>query len=90
MLAIIFQNGKDRNIEKTLEIEVNNITPTCVTIMEPFYYVNQQQIGTIKMGTTQMIKANKPPMNTYVKSEMLLHSRMSMDQNCTVIEKELL
>ena len=59
-----------------LEIEVNKITPKCMKTMEPFYYVNQQKISTIEVGTTQIIKANKPPMNTYAKYEMLLQSRM--------------
>lgn len=50
-----------------MEIVVNNITPTFMETMDPFYYVNKQQISTIKMGTSQVIKENKPLMHTFSK-----------------------
>ena len=42
------------------------------------------------MGTTQMIKANKPPMNTYAKYEMLLHSRIPKNKYSAVLDGTLL
>ena len=43
-----------------------------------------------KCNTTQIIKANKPPMNTYAKSEMLLYCRMFMNMYNTVIDGKIL
>ena len=73
-----------------LETTVNNITPKCMKMMEPFHYVNQHQISTIEVGTTQIIKISKPPMNTYAKYEMLLHSRMLMNKYSVVLDGTLL
>ena len=36
-------------------------------------------------NTTQIIKENKPPMNTYAKSGMLLYCRVLMNMYNTVI-----
>ena len=46
--------------------------------------------ATNKCNTTQIIKANKPPMNTYAKSEMLLYCRMFMNMYNAVIDGTLL
>ena len=73
-----------------LEIVVNRITQKCMKTMEPFYYVNQQQISTLEVGTTQIIKESKPPMNTYAKYEMLLRSRMPKNKYIIVLDGTLL
>ena len=41
-------------------------------------------------NTTQMIKENKPPMNTYAKSGMLLYFRVLMNMYSAVIDGTLL
>ena len=82
--------GKQQYINTKLEITVNNIIPECIGKMEPFYYVNQYQMSIIEVCITQIIKANKPPMNTYAKSEMLLHRRMLMNKNNVIIDGALL
>ena len=76
--------GKQKYMNTKLEIAVSNITQKFMTTMEPFYYVNQQNMSTIEVGTTKMIKASKPPMNTYAKYEMLLHSRIPKNKYNTI------
>ena len=73
-----------------MEIAVNNITPTCGTNMEPFYYEYQQQLSTINMGTTQIIKENKPPMNTYAITCDIAVIQMQKKQYNVVLEDTLL
>ena len=73
-----------------LKMAMNNITPKCVTTMEPFYYVNQLKIITIEVGTTWISKASKPPMNTYVKYEMMLHSRIPKNKYNAILDGKLL
>ena len=54
--------------------------------VDPFYYESAAN----NSNTTQRIKANKPPINTHAKSEILLHGRVSMNKNCAVMDGALL
>ena len=54
--------------------------------IESFYYESAANDS----NTTQRIKANKPPINTHAKNEILLHGRVSMNKNCAFIDGVLL
>ena len=82
--------GKQQYINTRLEIAMNNIILKCMEPMEPFYCVKQQQISTIEVGTTRIMKASKPPMNTYAKCEMWLHNRMPKNKYNSVLDGILL
>ena len=54
--------------------------------IEPFYYKSAAH----NSNTTQKIKANKPLMNTYAKSGMLLYCRVLMNMYNVVIDGTLI
>ena len=41
-------------------------------------------------STTQIIKASKPPMNRYAKTEMLLHIKMPKNEYITTLDGAVL